>query len=337
MKKHVKKFIILVATIVVFCAISIVASAETYGDLEYEIFNDEVTITGVVEGAEDDIYIPDTIDGYTVTGIGEFAFMNNKKIENIYFPDTIKYLGHHFFLASDINFHIKDLKKWCNVEYMNSSNDFEMRGGETFKFYYDGKLIEELVIPYGVTEIKDYAFWYLHYQLKSVEMPNTVERIGDYAFFGCNLLQSVIIPDSVKYIGECAFGSVCFNDDIIIPESVEYIGNCTLDHWYNLKNIYILNPGCIIGGFDDNMFTHRKTIHSHTGFAVEEFANNHNDKYGFKSMHCINGEWVEANGKEISNSCEYCKKLLKEDPFEYFLLMITDILNAITRFFETFR
>lgn len=335
MKKHVKKIMILVATVVIICAISIVASAETYGVLEYEIVNDEVTITGVVEGVTGDVYIPDAINGYTVTGIGERAFMNNWKTENIYFPDTIKYLGHHFFLGSKVNFHIKDIKKWCDAEYIYTSGGFEMRGGESFKFYYEGKLIEDLVIPYGVTEIKDYAFWYLHHQLKSVEIPNTVERIGDYAFFWCSP-QSVHIPDSVKYIGERALSCSISNRDVTVPESVEYIGYRTLDEWHNVKNIYILNPECIIDGVDENSFSYRQTIYSHIGFAVEEFANKHSNKYDFKSMHYINGEWVEANGKEINNSCEYCKKLQKEDPFKYISLLIVDFFNAIARFFKSF-
>ena len=335
MKKHVKKFMILVATVVIICAISIVASAETYGDLEYEIVNDEVTITGVVEGVTGDVYIPDTIDGYTVTGIGERAFIHNKKIENIYFPDTIKHLGDLFFFGSDINYHIKDIKKWCDTEYTITSGGFQTINGEKFKFYYDGKLIENLVIPHGVTEIKDNAFWYLHYQLKSVEIPDTVEKIGECAFLWCSELKTVIIPDSVKYIGASAFLYTGLSGDLIIPENVEYIGDGAFVSCRDLKNLYILNPECIITNVDTPAFWHKTIIYSHKGFSVEDYAY----KYGYKfeSMHYINGEWVDANGKEINNSCEYCKKLLKEDPCEYFRFIIADFFNTIKKFFELFK
>lgn len=333
MKKHVKKIIIFVATVVIICAISIIASAETYGDLEYEIVNGEVTITGVIEEASGDIYIPDTIDGYTVTGIGDSAFMFNKNIENIYFPDTIKYIGHEFFLGTHIKFHIKDMKKWCEAEYKLESGAFQWGSSDKFEFYYDGKLIENLVIPYGVTEIKDYAFWYMHRQLKSVEIPDTVERIGRYAFLSCRNLKSVDIPDSVKYIGECAFDSTGLKGDIIIPESVDCIGGGAFVACYDLENVYILNPECIVDYVDMDVFSHLATIHSHSGFAVEDFATRNN--YRFRAMHYINGEWVEANDKVINNSCEYCKKHQKENPFDYFLLMIIDMLNTIKRFLES--
>ena len=341
MKKHVKKIMILVATVVIICAFSIIASAETYGVLEYEIVNDEVTITGVVEGVTGDVYIPDAINGYTVTGIGEYAFLHNKEIENMYFPDTIKYLGENFFLGSDINFHIKDMKKWYDVEYQLISS-FQSMVGEDFKFYYDGKLIEDLVIPYGITEIKDRAFLCFHHQLKSVEIPDTVERIGEGAFASCHNLKSVNIPDSVKYIGRSAFGSSGLRGDIIVPESVEYIGASAFvtysyeeDDFKNvLENLYILNPECTINSDDELLVEHYTTICSHSGFNVGKFADKNG--YRFKSMHYVNGEWVEANGKEINNSCEYCKKLQKEAPFKYFSLLIADFFNAIARFFKSF-
>ena len=196
-------------------------------------------------------------------------------------------------------------------------------------------MIENLVIPYGVTEIRDYSFLCFRRQLKSVEIPDTVEKIGEFAFWGCLKLDSVIIPDSVKYISRFAFNSTGLKGDIIIPESVEYIGEGAFNACYDIKNVYILNPECVIDDVDMDVFSHLTTIHSHAGFAVEEFANRNG--YNFKSMHYINGEWVDSDGKEINNSCEYCKKLQKENPLDYFLLMLTDILNAIVRFFESFK
>ena len=53
------------------------ASAEgdgTYENLTYEIENSEVTITGYVTPPEGDLVIPETLEGYPVTGIGYYAF-----------------------------------------------------------------------------------------------------------------------------------------------------------------------------------------------------------------------------------------------------------------------
>lgn len=43
------------------------------------------------------------------------------------------------------------------------------------------------------TEIDEYA-----YRLKSITMPNSIESIGDRAFWWCDALKEVIIPQSVK-------------------------------------------------------------------------------------------------------------------------------------------
>ena len=48
--------------------------------------------------------------------------------------------------------------------------------------------------------------------LESVEIPNSVTKIGDYAFQGCKSLSSVEIPSSVKKIGDKAFMCCAINE-----------------------------------------------------------------------------------------------------------------------------
>lgn len=68
----------------------------------------------------------------------------------------------------------------------------------------DSRVIKQIVISSGITEIPLYAFL-LCDQVESVEIPNTVETIGDSAFEACRSLKSVEIPSSVKSIGTGAF------------------------------------------------------------------------------------------------------------------------------------
>ena len=45
-----------------------------YNNLKYGIKNGEVTITGYVSQPSGELVIPETIEGYTVTGIDSYAF-----------------------------------------------------------------------------------------------------------------------------------------------------------------------------------------------------------------------------------------------------------------------
>lgn len=63
-------------------------------------------------------------------------------------------------------------------------------------------------VSYSVTGIDDWIFGDNCYQLESVSLPNSLIRIGEYAFSGCRSLTNVDIPNSVTEIGQYAFGEV---------------------------------------------------------------------------------------------------------------------------------
>ncbi|MBR4833646.1 MAG: leucine-rich repeat domain-containing protein [Thermoguttaceae bacterium] len=77
-------------------------------------------------------------------------------------------------------------------------------------------------IPNSVKEIGDYAFIRCA-SLTSVEIPNSVKEIAEGAFFGNSSLISVEIPNSVKEIGKRAFAWRQSLTSVEIPNSVEKI------------------------------------------------------------------------------------------------------------------
>ena len=88
--------------------------------------------------------------------------------------------------------------------------------------------VTEVVIPAGVTKIKDGAFSDCQ-NLVSVTIPDGVTYIGKFAFVNCTNLKSVNIPDSVTEIGFHAFKDCKSLIDITIPESVTEIGSGAFD------------------------------------------------------------------------------------------------------------
>ena len=57
---------------------------------------------------------------------------------------------------------------------------------------------------YGITNLSDGMFAGCE-SLRVVNLPETLNRIGDYAFDGCFLMKDITIPDKVDYLGENSF------------------------------------------------------------------------------------------------------------------------------------
>ena len=85
-------------------------------------------------------------------------------------------------------------------------------------------------IPDGTTEVVDEAFdttWDDEEEPLGVVgfvIPNTVTRIGNRAFAGCENIQEIILPESVAHIGERAFAGCILMNRFAFPTELESAG-----------------------------------------------------------------------------------------------------------------
>ena len=63
--------------------------------------------------------------------------------------------------------------------------------------------MEKIVIPNGVTEIPNYAFF--GYSYKEIEIPDSVTEIGRFALCNTSNLESITLPAGLTHIGHSAF------------------------------------------------------------------------------------------------------------------------------------
>ena len=70
--------------------------AETWGDWEYSVSGDEVTITKY-KGSATEVVIPDEISGKKVLSIGDEAFSDCLKLTGIKIPDSVTSIGYKAF------------------------------------------------------------------------------------------------------------------------------------------------------------------------------------------------------------------------------------------------
>ena len=95
------------------------------------------------------------------------------------------------------------------------------------------------IIPEGAEEILEGAFYKsgIRDDLRSVSIPSSVKKIGDFSFWNCTGLREAVIPDGVKVIGQVAFSGCTALRTVDIPDSVEWIGQKAFESCRSLEEI----------------------------------------------------------------------------------------------------
>jgi hypothetical protein len=224
-----------------------------------------VSIPGSVAVIEEGTFaecenIVDVVIENGVTDIGANAFYNCKALDNVTIPESVTTIGNDAFKtgAYILAVYITDIASWCNITFGNLEANPLASHNKTYLYINEEAVINELIIPTGVTKINDYALAREGGDIiESIILPETLTTIGKYAFYG-TWLHSITIPNSVTSIGDHAFengwlesvtlgsnlthiGSYAFKNTSItsvnIPASVTYIGAFAFEDCPNLTSV----------------------------------------------------------------------------------------------------
>ena len=175
----------------------------------------------------------------SVTRIGDYAFSHCSNLKTITFPKSITSLGENILNGCDglTDIYITDVVSWLNIDI---ENRYPIAWNSvTHILDQNGNEITELVIPEGITSIRDGGAFRDCVALRSVKIPNGVTDIGSSAFLGCYNITRVDLPDSIINIGGSAFSGCYRLTDITIPDSITSIGSYAFDGCSGLTSFTI--------------------------------------------------------------------------------------------------
>ena len=157
--------------------------------------------------------IPDS-----VTCIGEGAFSYGKRLASAVIPDSVTYIGEGAFAGAGALIVSPD-----HPNYLSDGGALYSGDGKTLLHYDATSAATEFRIPDSVTRIGNGAFVGCE-SLVSIFIPDSVTEIGESAFRDCVRLAEAVIPDSVTDMGARAFFGCLSLRTAVIGRSVKRIG-----------------------------------------------------------------------------------------------------------------
>lgn len=196
---------VIVFATMICCSMS--AFALTDGDWEFQLIDNEVTITKYI-GEGGDVIVPEMIYGCPVTNIG------------------------YKFGGSAATWNAGEVFKGKNIK----SIDLQAKVTEVPSYFaFENASIETVTLPNTIETIAESSFWHCT-NLKKINIPSSVKKIGRKAFYECSSLTSIILPEGIEEIGGEAFYGTGLTEIDLRNVKVSY-GDGILSRCHNLKSV----------------------------------------------------------------------------------------------------
>lgn len=216
------------------------------GDFSYSVTEEGTACIESCTSSEENLVIPEKIDGYTVTEIGKKAFGSDEKqiYKTISLPATVEYIsGNGPFSICTMLTEIK--VDSANEHYTAVDGVLYSKDKTEIVCYPARRTGTSYAIPEGVKKLHHSAFYFT--ELSEITFPSTLEEMGpfavgsnrrltkadlgntklkeisDYGFAYCNTLSDVTLPDTLININGAAFAGCKLLTDIELPDKLSLI------------------------------------------------------------------------------------------------------------------
>lgn len=270
-KKIMKKLIIVLCMCMCISVLTLTPLSAYNNDIlydkdnfSYSIIDEEKKEINIksYSGDEKNLIIPETIDGYKVvqvSGLGTYG----KEINSLTISKYVRLLGYYYngnyqYFDEYVNEFIVDpanqnyssengilYSKDKTILYHYPPNNIKLELSSNVKkiecYAFKKTTIENLVIPDGVEEICDSAFYWSE-TVKSITLPSSITTIGNSLFADCNKLEKVTLPETMTSINDYMFLRCLSLKSINIPRDCIKVASSAFISCESLGGITI-SPG----------------------------------------------------------------------------------------------
>lgn len=203
--KHQRQIIILILACLLVQSVPV--SAVSSNRFEYTVSNGGAIITGCDGNPQGQLVIPEVLDGYKVTGIGDRAFFLDD-LTGISIPNTVTFIGERAFYHCD---------KLTDIVIPDSVTEI---GAEAFD---NCRSMTSIELPDKLAVLSEGLFRECQ-ALTSATLPHGLMRIEDEVFSGCKSLESIVLPQGLQFLGNDIFNGCSKLPGLALPASLTEAG-----------------------------------------------------------------------------------------------------------------
>lgn len=186
--------------------------------------NNTCRIDGYTGELGEALVIPETLDGYPVTAIANYAFQNATTLVSISLPDTVTSIGNYTF------------RNCTSLTSFTLPLGLTKAGPDYDPSFAGCSALETVIVPEGVTTLPAAIFAETK-ALKNVSLPSTLQTIGSSAFASSGIA-TIELPDSVTSIGIGAFQNCTFLESATLSDEITELPSSLFINCSSLRNVH---------------------------------------------------------------------------------------------------